>query len=209
MQALFVLLCEHAAHINQSAFKLSKHDKVDFENMSTPPLQLALLKFLIDVTQSKTVLEIGTFIGNTTMHLAKFIGPGAHVTTIEKFDEFADIAEKNFSDNQLTDNITLLRGDACALMPELKDAYFDLIYVDGDKGKYPELTRIAERKLSSSGVILVDDIFFHGDALNTQPKTDKGEGCKALLEHYKDIEGFSKYLLPVYNGMLLLKKIAA
>jgi predicted O-methyltransferase YrrM len=207
MLALFELLHSHAQHVNEYNFKLSEHSRVGFEEMSTPPMQLALLKFMINMNQSKKVLEIGTFIGNTAMHIAKFIGQGAHVVTIEKFSEFADIARKNFKDNNLSEPITLLQGDANVLMEDLEDNYFDLIYVDGDKGKYLELTKIAERKLSSKGIILVDDVFFHGDALNEHPRTDKGRGCKELLEHYKNPKGFSKYLLPMNNGILLLKRV--
>jgi len=207
MLVLFELLHAHAQHVDRYSFTLSEHSQVGFEEMSTPPMQLAFLKFLIDMTHAKTFLEIGTFIGNTAMHVAKFMGPESRVVTIEKFDEFADLSEKNFTDNHLSEHISLIRGDAGERMLELQDNYFDLIYVDGDKGKYLELTKIAEKKLSDKGIILIDDVFFHGDALNEQPKTDKGRGCKAVLEYYKDTKSFSKYLLPINNGILLLKRI--
>ena len=51
---------------------------------------------------------------------------------------------------------------------------------------------------------MVDDVFFHGDALNALPETDKGRGCKALLDHYKADSTFQSLLLPVSNGFLLL-----
>ncbi len=207
MLALFGLLQAHASHVDQHQFTLSEHSRVGFEEMSTPPMQLAFLKFLIDLTGCKRFLEIGTFIGNTAMHVAKMIGPDAEVVTIEKFDEFADLAQKNFDDNGLSKNITLLRGDAGERMKELKDNHFDLIYVDGDKGRYLDLTKIAEKKLSDRGIILVDDVFFHGDALNETPKTEKGQGCKAVLDYYKDTTRFSKYVLPINNGILLLKRL--
>ena len=82
-----------------------------------------------------------------------------------------------------------------------------MIYVDGDKGNYLDITKAAEKKLSSEGIILVDDIFFHGDVLNKTPKTKKGLGCKATIEYYKENTNFYKYILPVNNGILLLKKI--
>jgi caffeoyl-CoA O-methyltransferase/O-methyltransferase len=207
MLTLFELLNSHASHTNETSFKLSEHHRVGFEEMSTPPMQLALLKFLIDITQCKNFLEIGTFIGNTAMKMAEFIGSEADVVTIEKFDEFADIANKNFSDNNLSDRIILHQGDACEIIQTLPDNYFDLIYVDGDKGRYLDLTKASEKKLSDKGIILVDDVFFHGDALNNIPTTEKGKGCKDLLEYYKNTKDFSKYLLPINNGILLLKRL--
>ncbi len=205
MEVLFGLLQSHADGV-QNTFKLNKHHRVDFEEMSTPPVQLALIKFLIEMTGTKTFLEIGTFIGNSTMHIANFIGKDAEVVTLEKFDEFAALARKNFIDNQLDDRITLHLGDAYEVMKSLPDNHFDFIYVDGDKGRYLEITQLAEKKLSPHGLILVDDVFFHGDVFNETPKTEKGLGCKKLLEYYKDTKAFSKYILPINNGIMLLKR---
>jgi predicted O-methyltransferase YrrM len=205
MSALYGLLQDHTGTV-KNTFKLNTHARVGFEEMSTPPIQLSLIKFLIDMTKTKTFLEIGTFIGNSTMHIANFIGADADVVTIEKFDEFADLARKNFEDNHFLDCITLHSGDAYQVMQKLPDNYFDFIYVDGDKGRYLDLTKLAEKKLSKHGLILVDDVFFHGDVLNPTAKTDKGKGCKELLEYYKDTKDFSKYILPINNGILLLKR---
>jgi caffeoyl-CoA O-methyltransferase len=205
MVKLFDLLTEHSLTITNDTFKLKGHPNVDFEAMSTPPTQLALLKFLIDMSGTKTFLEIGTFIGNTSMHIANFIGPSAEVVTIEKFSEFASLASENFKNNPFTGNIKLIEGDALSEMKLMDKQYFDFIYVDGDKENYLELTQIAETKVSPGGIILVDDVFFHGDALNQSPSTSKGNGCKRLLEHYKDTKRFSKYILPINNGILFLK----
>ena len=206
MEAMYALLNDHCTGFEHNAFKLEEHHRVGFTEMSTPPYQLSLLQFLIKLTGTKRFLEIGTFIGNTTMHIANFIGDGAEVTTIEKFDEFADLARKNFEVNGFTDKIALHVGDAYEVMQSLPDNHFDFIYVDGDKGKYLELTQLAEKKLSPKGLILVDDVMFHGDVFNGTPTTDKGLGCKKTLDYYKNTKEYNKYLLPICNGVLLLKR---
>lgn len=190
----------------EAALKFTGHARVPTQEMSTPPAQLALIKFLIEITRAKSFLEIGTFIGGTAMHASRFMGENSHVVTIEKFDEFADIAQKNFDDNGLTHIITLLRGDAIEIMPMLQSGTFDFIYIDGDKGKYLELALLAEKIISPGGIIMIDDVFFHGDALNETPVTEKGQGCRNLLEHYKTT-ALGKYLLPIGNGILLLRKL--
>lgn len=202
--ALYKLLTEYDV---SHKFKLHAHHEISTGEMSTPPMQLALLKFLIDLTGAHRFLEVGTFIGNTTMHVAKFMGITGKVVTIEKFVEFADLANKNFAENGLSKQIRLVRGDAVDIMNELPDASFDIVYVDGDKGQYLELTKIAEKKITQHGLIVIDDIFFHGDVLNSKTTTPKGHGCKAVIEHYKGNKNFSSYLLPIHNGILLLKKL--
>lgn len=183
---------------------LHRHPEIRMQEMSTTPSQIMILKFLIDIVGAKTFLEVGTFIGSTAMQVAKFIGASSEVVTIEKFDEFAEIAKKNIEINGLPYNVKLLKGDALHLMDDFQDKYFDIIYIDGDKGNYLPLLKIAEKKKSAKGVIVIDDVFFHGDALNDFPETEKGKGCKALLEYCEDSE-FSVCLLPIANGMLLLK----
>ena len=207
MMSLYNLLNKFSSDIDYKKFKLNEHHRVSFEEMSTPPTQLSLLKFLIGITNTKTFLEIGTFIGNTSMHVADFIGEDAEVVTLEKFDEFADLATKNFKDNNLNHKIKLIQGDAYKSMKALSDNFFDFIYVDGDKGRYPELCQLAERKLSKNGLILVDDVLFHGDVINKSQNTEKGLGCKKVLELYENNKSFYKYLMPINNGILLLKKI--
>ena len=205
-KTLYGLLENQISDIHFNKFKLKTHHRVDFEEMSTPPTQLSLLKFLIGMTSTKTFLEIGTFIGNTSMHVADFIGSDAEVVTIEKFDEFADIANENFKINNFEKNISLHVGDAYEVMQKLPDNHFDFIYVDGDKGRYPEFVKLSEKKLSPQGLILVDDILFHGDVLNSDPETEKGRGCKKVLENYKNNNDFHSYIMPINNGIYLLKK---
>lgn len=206
MEALAALLHAQAGDIRPDTFKLKEHHRVAYTEMSTPPAQLSLLKFLLELKGAKTFLEIGTFIGNTAMQVSRFMGEGSHVVTIEKFSEFAEIAQENFNVNGFEKSISLKQGDAAEIMKTLPDGYFDFIYVDGDKGNYLPLTQLAEKKLSAHGMILVDDILFHGDVLNDVPVTDKGRGCKDVLDYYKDTTAFSKYVLPINNGILLLSR---
>lgn len=203
---LYELLAVHMDTLSLNKFKLTKHKRVTFEEMSTPPLQLALINFLLKLTAGKTFLEVGTFIGNTTMHVAKFIGKDANVYTIEKFSEFFEIANKNFKDNNLDSKINSLLGDANEVIKNLPDNFFDFVYVDGDKGNYPEIARLVENKITDNGIIAVDDVFFDGDALNDNPKTEKGYGCKRVLNQYLDDDRFDKFIMPINSGILILKK---
>ena len=67
------------------------------------------------------VLEIGTFIGLSAMTMASALPTDGRLTTIEKFDEFADIAARNFQDNGFAGKIDLLRGDAFEIVFSLYD----------------------------------------------------------------------------------------
>ena len=63
--------------------------------MSTPPAQVGLIKFFLNIINGKSFLEIGTFVGSTAIYIASYLGKEAKVVTIEKFNEFAKIAKEN------------------------------------------------------------------------------------------------------------------
>ena len=75
-------------------------------------IQLQVLQGLLVVGRCQKILEIGTFVGFGTLHLLSAAGDTARVTTIEKFDHFAEIARENFVTNNAGDRIELLCGDA-------------------------------------------------------------------------------------------------
>ena len=204
--ALYAFVEAYGRDYESSHFKLTTPKTIDFEEMSTPPWQLALFNSIIKLTGVKTVLEIGSFIGHSAMQFARMVGENGYVTTIELGQEFADIARGNFQRNGFEKRITLHQGDAGAILDSLSPNSFDLIFVDGSKQDYLEYTLKAERLLTARGIIVVDDVFFHGDALNQEPTTDKGRGCKRLLDYFKTDDRFQRLLLPVANGILVLYK---
>lgn len=202
--ALYALVSAHAARFQPNGLRIETSQNMELEEMSSPSFLLAFINAIVQMTGAKTVLEIGTFVGSSAMQFAKMVGPAGHVTTLEIGKEFADIARRNFAQNRLADRITLIEGDASAALARLPKRSFDLVFVDGDKERYLDLALEAETLVTDKGVVIVDDVFFHGDALNAIPSTPKGSGCKRLIEHYRVDDRFGHLLLPIRNGLLVL-----
>ena len=161
---------------------------------------------LLVVGRCQKILEIGTFVGFGTLHLLSAAGDTARVTTIEKFDHFAEIARENFVTNNAGDRIELLCGDALEIIPELKGKTFDFIYLDGDKGNYDQYFPLLDTILEKGGMLVADDCFFHGDVFNEHPSTEKGAGVKRFLDAVSSNNNYHKILFPLFNGMLVLVK---
>ncbi|HZP76266.1 MAG TPA: class I SAM-dependent methyltransferase [Pseudolabrys sp.] len=201
---LYDVLTAFSAPFSADDLELDTPGHIGMEEMTTPPNQLAFFNALVKISGANRILEIGTFIGKTAMRLAQMVGDGGHVTTIEAVDSFAAMASNNFQRNGFADKITLLRGDAGPVLDRLRGNTFDFIFIDGSKQNYLAFALKALNLISPTGVILVDDIFFHGDALNSTPSTDKGRGCKETLEYFRNFDGCSKAVVPAWNGALLL-----
>lgn len=206
LPALYDSICHSSGIVSPDLeFKLEKTDKFTVEEMASNPISLRFLQFLIQVSGVKRVLEIGAFIGVSAMYFAKALPPGGEVVTIEKFDHFAAIARRNFALNGLADRITLHEGDAFEIIDSLpKDEKFDLIFIDGNKERYKDYFVMTEPLLSHRGISLIDDCFFHGDAVNATPVNEKGAGTKAFLDYASSRADYMRIALPLANGIMMM-----
>jgi predicted O-methyltransferase YrrM len=194
----------------QDAFRIEPSKRHTVEEMASSPVVLGYLDWLIRLAGVERVLEIGAFVGVSAMYFARAVPEHGHVISIETFDEFADIAERNFANNGLSERITLLRGDAKEVLsvPGFATAHgpFDLVFIDGDKGCYDQYLKLTLPMVSPRGIVVVDDAFFHGDVVNDLPVTEKGAGVRRVLEDVQALQGWNRILLPISNGIMLLYK---
>ena len=190
----------HASRIvsPHEEFELEYSDKFRVEEMASNPVSLRFLQFLAHVSGARRVLEVGAFIGVSAMAWAKALPDDGEVVTIEKFDHFAAIAQRNFAANGLDRKISLLRGDAFEVIDGLSaNEPFDIVFIDGNKEHYKTYVEKTEPLLSPRGIILVDDCFFHGDVLNASPRTEKGVGVKAALDYAAERGDLLSVALPI------------
>lgn len=107
----------------------------------------------------KRILEIGTAIGYSAIQFAK-VNPDITVVTIEREIDKVIRAKQNFHDNGLEERITVLNEDA--LMLENLPGEFDLIFIDAAKAQYIKFFEKFEVNLAPDGVIISDNLSFHG-----------------------------------------------
>ena len=194
----------------EANFKIAKTNQFTIEEMASNAVALGFITWLLRLIQARRVLEIGTFVGVSAMYFAQSLPDDGKVVTIEKFDHFAGIARQNFAANGFSKKIELVEGDAHEVLPNLPDrGPFDFAFIDGNKERYADYFRLTEPMMSSRGVIAVDDVFFHGDALTGNPNTEKGQGVRDFLELASNAKGWQRILLPLSNGIMLMFKNGA
>lgn len=192
---------------SKKKYKLISSKVVSIEEMSSPPQCLNLLHLITDLSKSKSVLELGTFLGISAMTFAA-ISKNIRVTSLEKFEEFYLIAKKNIELNGYSNQIKLIHGDAKLSLLKIKKK-FDLVFIDGDKQNYlVYLKYILENNTKSGSIIIIDNIFFHGDVFNPKSNHIKGEGAKKVLNFVSKCKNLfsSTSIIPLYDGTLVLKK---
>ncbi len=187
--------------------KISLPEGFTLEGMSSASVQMDFLKFIIRMNGYKRVLEIGSFVGFSAMHLSSALPDDGEMITIEKYDLFFNSAKENFRNNGFEDRIKILHGNGLEVLKSFdKSRKFDMIFLDAHKEMYREYLPLAKDLLNrDKGVIIVDDVLYLGDVLNDELTQDKGKGVMEFLNCMKDSEEYWCHLLPIGNGMMMLK----
>ena len=184
--------------------------RFDYFSLGTSLHTLFFYQMLIRMGRYRDVLELGTFIGVSTLFLAEAVGDKGSVVSVESGKEFYDLAAANVQRNGYSPRIDLFNEDAVAFIVDAAAARkrFDLVLMDAAKQSYGEMLEPALTCLRPGGLLLVDDVFMEGDALNPAPMTDKGRGVCALLDLLKELQGVTSVILPVGDGLMLVWKEA-
>jgi predicted O-methyltransferase YrrM len=117
------------------------------------------------------VLEVGTAIGYSTLHMAEQVERG-RVVTLERDPDRASQARGYLERGGVAGRVELVEGDALETIPRLEGP-FDLLFVDASKGEYARYIELAEPLLSERALMVVDNLLMLGEvALPAGAETD-------------------------------------
>lgn len=183
-------------------FTLNHHEH---SNMLSGPHQGKLLEMLSKIIKPKLILEIGTFMGYSALCLAKGLQPGGKLHTLELRDEDADIAQNYFAKSLHRDQIILHRGNALEIIPAI-DEMWDLVFIDADKTNYINYYELTLPRLKKGGVILADNVLFHGEVLNEKIKGKNAIAINAFNEHVAKDDRVQQVMITLRDGLMMIIK---
>jgi predicted O-methyltransferase YrrM len=174
-------------------------------NMLSGPLQGKLLEMLSKIIRPYRILEVGTFMGYSAICLAKGLQPGGKLHTLELRNDDADIAQNYFTKSSHNDQIILHRGNALEIIPRL-DEMWDLVFIDADKINYTNYYELVLPRLKKGGVILADNVLFHGEVLNEKISGKNAIAINAFNEHVAKDERVQQVIITLRDGLMMIIK---
>lgn len=183
------------------------HVKILHGDMLSGHLQGRMLKMFTQMIQPQKILEIGTFVGYSTLCFAEALSDDAEIHTIEINDELEDIIRANFAKSQYNDQIKLYIGDAVDVMPQFEPMSFDLVFIDADKKKYREYYELILPTVRPGGFIIVDNTLWYGKVVAEVKSNDRS--TQAILDFNEVIahdNRIEKVILPVRDGLTIIRK---
>lgn len=176
----------------------------DHAHMLSGHVQGKFLELISRLVAPKYILEIGTFTGYSAVCLAKGLQQDGILHTIELREEDAATAQKYFTEAGAS-NIQLHIGNAMEIIPTFTET-FDIVFIDADKTGYLDYYKMVLPKVRKGGLIIADNVLFHGQVLEEPLKGKNAKAIQAFNEYVQQDASVEQVLLTVRDGLLFIVK---
>jgi caffeoyl-CoA O-methyltransferase len=174
-------------------------------HMLSGHLQGRFLAMISKMIHPEYILEIGSFTGYSALCLAEGLTPAGQLHTIELRPQEAALARQNFYHSAQSGQIILHEGTAAAIIPTLPFIW-DLVFIDADKTGYIQYYELVLPRVRKGGLIIADNVLFHGEVLNQPIKGKNAKAIQAFNEFVKNDERVEQVLVTLRDGLLLVQK---
>jgi predicted O-methyltransferase YrrM len=153
--------------------------------ISVSPNQGRFLQMLAEIVGARSILEIGTLGGYSSIWLARGLREGGRLITLEIDQKHAEVANRNVARAGLAKAVEVRLGSALETLPQIStegSGPFDLIFIDADKQNIPTYFEWA-RKLSRPGsLIIVDNVVRDGAVVDAGSSDPSVQGVRRFIE---------------------------
>lgn len=174
-------------------------------HMLSGHVQGKFLEMLSRLLRPAHVLEIGTFTGYSAICLCKGLQAGGRLHTIEHKEDIAAVARENFTRAGVSGQITLHVGNAVDIISTLEEQW-DMVFIDADKPGYIDYYNLVLPRLRTGGVILADNVLFHGQVLEEEIKGKSALAIQAFNDYVMQDASVETVLLTIRDGIRMVIK---
>jgi predicted O-methyltransferase YrrM len=186
-------------------------DRENIPQISVTANQGKFLQILLMLGNAKTVLELGTLGGYSTIWLARALPEDGKVISLEIDENHARVARQNIEKAELTHKVEVRVGKALDLLPPMADngeGPFDMIFIDADKPPYAEYFQLALTLSRPGTLIICDNVIRDGKVLDAQHPDERVQGVRRLNQLLAETPQVTATILQTvgpkdYDGMAI------
>lgn len=161
-QRLRELLQEMEKHGRENDARVSERPRM---MLNLDPATAQLLSILVRASGVTRAIEVGTSNAYSTIWLAWSLAPaGGRIVSIDRNPDKHTLARENLRRAELLDRVELLTGDAAEIVHQLSGP-FDLVFLDADRRKFPEIIQILLPKLADKALVIADNVLSHPEEI--------------------------------------------
>ncbi|MBI1384561.1 MAG: methyltransferase [Rhizobiales bacterium] len=162
----------------------SAADQLEHANWRASSAEARLLALLVRLMGARRCLEIGTFVGYSTLWIASALPADGRIVTFDIMDEYPAVGRPFWEAAGVTGRIDLRIAPALEALPSLiaegGPGSFDMAFIDADKKNYPKYYELCLELVRPGGLIAVDNTLWSGQVIDPSDTSKATEGIRAL-----------------------------
>lgn len=178
--------------------------------MQISPEQGELLAFLVRLIGARRTLEVGVFTGYSSLSVALALPEDGRIVACDVSEEWTAIARRYWTEAKVAHKVDLRLGPAADTLASLLQAgeggSYDFAFIDADKASYDTYYERSLALVRPGGLIAIDNVFRDGDVADPNEDDEGVRAIRALNQKIHSDERVDHSILPISDGMTLVRK---
>ena len=181
----------------------------DIKRMQISISQCHFLHLIVKISNTKKILEIGTFTGLSGLTMSLSLPSDGKLVTLDKNTERNKIASNFFEKAKQESKIKTIIGPALESLSSLKnkEQKFDLIFIDADKENYKNYYNQSLDLIEKNGLIIVDNVLWHGEVVDVKKQDKLTTIIREFNSYINKDKRTENIIIPVGDGLTVCRKL--
>ena len=171
--------------------------------------QCQFLELIIKASNSKKILEIGTFTGLSTLSMSLALPEDGQIIALDKNEETNKTAREFFKKAKQENKIKTIIKPALESLSDLfkENKFFDLVFIDADKDNYKEYYDRSLDLIKRGGLIIIDNVLWHGEVADEKNNEKFTNIIRNFNEYVKIDKKTDQIIMPIGDGLSVCRKL--
>ena len=179
----------------------------DVKRMQVATSQCHFLHLIIKTSNIKNALQIGTFTGLSALSIALALPDNGKLVALDNNEKTNKVAINFFKKANQSHKVETIIKPALESLEELKNNKFDMVFIDADKMNYKRYYEITLKLLNKGGLIIVDNVLWHGEVIDENNFNKITLNIKEFNEYVANDKRVEQIILPLGDGMTVCRVI--
>jgi caffeoyl-CoA O-methyltransferase len=181
----------------------------DIKRMQIAISQCYFLDLIIKISNSKKILEVGTFTGLSALSMSLALPDDGSVIALDKNIQTNKIAINFFIKANQEKKIKTIIKPAIESIKELKkeNNLFDIVFIDADKDNYKKYYENTLELTKKNGLIIIDNVLWHGEVADKNNNEKYTNIIRDFNEYVKKDIKTEQVIIPLGDGFTVCRKL--
>ena len=181
----------------------------DIKRMQISISQCQFLELIIKVSNSKKILEIGTFTGLSALSMSLALPEDGQLIALDKNADTNKVAKEFFKKAKQENKIKTIIKPALESLSDLKkeNKFFDLVFIDADKDNYKNYYDYAINLTNKGSLIIIDNVLWHGEVADEKNDDKFTNIIRDFNKYVKNDKQTEQIIIPLGDGLTVCRKL--